>query len=158
MKLIDYVIIWWFLSRTMINYSIGLNFWKWVFTIWGFCYKLYVQVNSWFLKYNWTVFTALEHASCVYSVHASYRVIFSFVVFSLTLSDEVYPWFFVFFVFVFFLWFLFCLLFPTLSIMVRKTRAHRTSTPSSSLAFDCDRFQIEKNQETYKKLNIFRSV
>ena len=93
MKLIDYAIIWWFLSSVMINYSIWLNFWKWVFKIWGFCYKLYVQFNSWFLKYNWTVLNALEHASCVYSIHASYRVIFSIVVFSLTLFDAVCPWF-----------------------------------------------------------------
>ena len=42
--------------------------------------------------------------------------------------------------------------------MVRKTRAHSTSTCSSTPAFDRDRFQTKKNQETYKKLNIFRSV
>ena len=107
-----------------------------------------------FLKYNQIVLTALEYASCVYSVHASYRVIFSIVVFSLTLSDVVCPWFSLFF----FFWFLFYLSFPTLTIMVRKTRAHRTSTSSSTLAFDSDRFQTEKNQKTYEKLNIFRSV
>ena len=42
--------------------------------------------------------------------------------------------------------------------MVRKTRAHRTSTSTSTLAFDSERFLSEKNQETYKKLNILRSV
>ena len=42
--------------------------------------------------------------------------------------------------------------------MVRKTRAHRTSTCSSTPAFDSERFWSEKNQETYEKLNIFRSV
>jgi len=42
--------------------------------------------------------------------------------------------------------------------MVTKIRAHRTSTSSSTLAFDNDRFRIEKNQETYEKLNIFRLV
>ena len=42
--------------------------------------------------------------------------------------------------------------------MVRKTRTHRTSTSFSTPAFDSDRFRVEKNQETYKKLNIFRSV
>ena len=42
--------------------------------------------------------------------------------------------------------------------MIRKTRAHRTSTFSSTPAFDRNTFQIEKNQETYEKLNIFRSV
>ena len=42
--------------------------------------------------------------------------------------------------------------------MVRKTRANKkTSTPSTS-AFESDRFRFEKNQETYEKLNIFRSV
>ena len=50
-----------------------------------------------------------------------------------------------------------CLSFPTLSIMVRKTRAKKTTTPST-LAFESDRFQTEKNQETYEKLNIFRSI
>ena len=42
--------------------------------------------------------------------------------------------------------------------MVRKTRAHRTSTSSSTPAFDSERFLSEKNQETYEKLNILRSV
>ena len=41
--------------------------------------------------------------------------------------------------------------------MVRKTRAKKTTTPST-LAFESDRFRIEKNQETYKKFNIFRLV
>ena len=45
-----------------------------------------------------------------------------------------------------------------LSIIVRKTRAHRTSTSSSTPSFDSERFISEKNQETYKKLNIFRFV
>ena len=42
--------------------------------------------------------------------------------------------------------------------MVRKTKALRTSISSSTLAFDSERFLSEKNQETYKKLNILRSV
>ena len=42
--------------------------------------------------------------------------------------------------------------------MVRKTRAHRTSTSTSSLSFDSERFLSEKNQETYEKLNIRRNV
>ena len=41
--------------------------------------------------------------------------------------------------------------------MVRKTRAKKTTTPST-LAFESDRFQTEKNQETYEKLNIYRSI
>ena len=57
----------------------------------------------------------------------------------------------------FFLLSLFCLSFPILSIMARKTRAHRTST-SSSTPFDSERFISEKNQETYEKLNILRFV
>ena len=121
------------------------------FQIWVFILKLYVQVNCWFLKCNWTILNALEHASCVYTIHASFRFLFFF---ALTLFDAICPWVF----FVFFLWFLLCLSFPTLSIMVRKTRAHRTSTSTSTLAFDSERFLSEKNQETYKKLNILRSV
>ena len=42
--------------------------------------------------------------------------------------------------------------------MVRKTRAHRTSTSSSSPSFDSERFLSEKNQETFEKLNILRNV
>ena len=42
--------------------------------------------------------------------------------------------------------------------MVRKTRAHRTSTSSSTLAFDSERFLSEKNQETFEKLKIIRSM
>ena len=42
--------------------------------------------------------------------------------------------------------------------MVRKTKAQRKTTSTSTPAFDSDRFCIEKNQETYEKLNIFRSV
>ena len=53
---------------------------------------------------------------------------------------------------------LFYLSFPIFSIIVRKTRAHRTSTSSSTPAFDSERFLSEKNQETYEKLNILRSV
>ena len=41
--------------------------------------------------------------------------------------------------------------------MVRKTRAKKTTTPSTPV-FQSDRFRTEKNQETYEKLNIFRSV
>ena len=69
------------------------------------------------------------------------------------MSDAVCPWFFLVL-----LLSLFCLSFPILSIMVRKTRANRTSTSSSTLTFDSERFLSEKNQETYKKLNILRSV
>ena len=41
--------------------------------------------------------------------------------------------------------------------MVRKTRAKKTTVPSTPV-FDSDRFRTEKNQETYEKFNIFRSV
>ena len=40
--------------------------------------------------------------------------------------------------------------------MVKKTRAKK-STTSSSYDFQSDRFQFKSNQETYDKLNIFRS-
>ena len=41
--------------------------------------------------------------------------------------------------------------------MVRKTRAKKTYTPSSS-DFQSDRFRFRKNQEAYEKLNVFRPV
>ena len=54
---------------------------------------------------------------------------------------------------------LFCRSFLLFSIMVRKTRAHRASTSSSSApTIDSERFLSEKNQETYEKLNIRRIV
>ena len=40
--------------------------------------------------------------------------------------------------------------------MVRKTRANKKTTSTSTSAFDSDRFRFEKNQEAYEKLNIFR--
>ena len=42
--------------------------------------------------------------------------------------------------------------------MVRKTRANKKTTSTSTPAFDSDRFWFEQNQEAYEKLNIFRSV
>ena len=42
--------------------------------------------------------------------------------------------------------------------MVRNTRANKKTTSTSTPAFKSDRFRFEKNQETYEKLNIFRSV
>ena len=42
--------------------------------------------------------------------------------------------------------------------MVRKTRAHKTSSSSSVPSFDSERFRSEKNQETFEKLNIRRNV
>ena len=41
--------------------------------------------------------------------------------------------------------------------MVRKTRAHKSSS-SSSAPFDSERFLSEKNQVTYGKLNLLRNV
>ena len=41
--------------------------------------------------------------------------------------------------------------------MVRKTRAKKTSTPSS-FDFQSDRFRFRKNQEAYEKLNFFRPI
>ena len=119
-----------------------------------FVLKLYVQVNFWFLRYNWTVFNALEHASFVHSVHASYRLIFSIVVFSLTLSDAVCPYFSLFS----FFGFCFGHSFPTLSIMVRKSRAHKKTSTSSTPVFQSDKFLSPKNQETFEKLNVSRKV
>ena len=45
-----------------------------------------------------------------------------------------------------------------LSIMVRKTRAYRTSTFTSSPTFDIERFLSEKNQEAYERLNLCRNI
>ena len=42
--------------------------------------------------------------------------------------------------------------------MVRKTRAHRTSTSTSTSAFDSERFRSKKHQENFEKLYIFRSM
>ena len=42
--------------------------------------------------------------------------------------------------------------------MVRKTRANKKSTTTFTPVFKSDRFKTEKNQETYEKLNIYRSV
>ena len=43
-------------------------------------------------------------------------------------------------------------------LSVRKTRAHKTSSSSFALSFYSERFLSEKNQESYKKLNILRNV
>ena len=42
--------------------------------------------------------------------------------------------------------------------MTRKTRAYRKTTSSSTPTFESERFRIEKSQEAYEKLNIYRSV
>ena len=42
--------------------------------------------------------------------------------------------------------------------MVRKTRAHETSTSTSSPTFDSERFLSGKNQEAYEKLNLRRNI
>ena len=91
------------------------------------------------------------HHFCIHFMHyIDCYFLYSFC--ALTLSNAVYPWFlFPFFVFYFFL------SFPTLSIMVRKTRAKKIATPST-LTFESDWFRSEKNQETYEKFNIFRLV
>ena len=41
--------------------------------------------------------------------------------------------------------------------MVRKTIAKKTTTPYTPV-FESDMFRTAKNQETYEKLNIYRSV
>ena len=42
--------------------------------------------------------------------------------------------------------------------MVRKTRANKKTSSSSTPIFESDRFRIEKHQENYEKLYIYRSV
>ena len=53
---------------------------------------------------------------------------------------------------------LFCLSFPFLSIMARKTRANRTSTSSPFPTFDSESFLSEKNREAFEKLNLRRNI
>ena len=52
--LIGLIIIFYYLTCVMINWSICWVFWKWVFKIWCFWYKLYAQDNFVVLKCNWT--------------------------------------------------------------------------------------------------------
>ena len=42
--------------------------------------------------------------------------------------------------------------------MVRKTRANKKTSSSSTPIFESDRFRTEKHQENYEKLSIYRSV
>ena len=42
--------------------------------------------------------------------------------------------------------------------MVRKTRAHGTSTSTPSPTFSSERFLSEKNQEAFEKLNLKRNI
>jgi len=42
--------------------------------------------------------------------------------------------------------------------MVRKTRVYRISSSSFAPSFECEKFLSEKNQGTYEKLNLLRSV
>ena len=51
-----------------------------------------------------------------------------------------------------------CVFFPTFSIMVRKSRAHKKTSTSSTPIFQSDRFLTLKNQETFEKLNVYRKV
>ena len=47
---------------------------------------------------------------------------------------------------------------PYLSTMLRKTRAHRTTSSSSEPPFQSELFPSEKNKELYKTLNIKRNI
>ena len=82
------------------------------------------------------------------------QIVIFYIIFTLIVSDAVCPQVF----FVFSSLSLLCLSYSSLSIMVRKTRAHRTSSSSSAPSFDNERYFSEKNQETYEKLNILRNV
>ena len=42
--------------------------------------------------------------------------------------------------------------------MVRKSRAHKKTSTSSTLVFQSDRFLSPKNQETFEKLNVYKKV
>ena len=47
---------------------------------------------------------------------------------------------------------------PYLSIMPRKTRAHRTPSTSSESPFRSELFQSDKSRELYEKLNSKRKI
>ena len=80
-ELIHMIISLCYLYCLMINWSIfkikkkKLN--KWFFKFWGFCYNLYAQANFVILKLIELSLTALGHVSFDYTVHASYRLLFS---------------------------------------------------------------------------------
>ena len=76
----------------------------------------------------------------MHHIDCSFLFLFSFFC-ALTMSDAVCPWVF----FVFSSLPLFYLSYSNLSIMVRKTKAHRKSTSSSTPSFDSERFLSEKN-------------
>ena len=71
------------------------------FKIWGFWLKLFVQVNYMKILKIEQDFCALEHASYVHSLHASYRLLFIDIFCALTLSNAVCPWSYVSFCFIF---------------------------------------------------------
>ena len=104
----------------------------------------------WFYSEIELILTALEHASWVDIVHALYRLLFFYYYFYSNLQSALG-------FSCFCLLFLFCLSFLIFSIIVRKNRAHMTSS-SSTPSFDSERFMSEKNQETFEKRNILRNV
>ena len=54
--------------------------------------------------------------------------------------------------------YLFCLSFLILRIMLRKTRANRNTSSSSTPSFESGRLLREKHQETYEKSNLIRNI
>ena len=87
------------------------------------------------------------HHICIHYMHHMVCHIFYC---ALTLFNAVCPWFCVL-----------CFVFIFLSILrarVGKTRAKKNTTSSSFSDFERSRFQFKSNQETYEKLNIFKSV
>ena len=76
-----FIIIYCFLTCLMIIWSICWNFWKWVFKIWVFDINSMFKPILYFFKYNWITLAALEHASCVNTIHVSYRLLFSLYIF-----------------------------------------------------------------------------
>ena len=105
----------------------------------------------WFWTKIELILTALKHASCVTNAQASYRIVIS-IFFCANLQSALG------FLFSCLFLALFCLSHPFLSIMLRKTRAHRTSSSTPSPTFDHEGFLSEKNQEAYEKLNLKRKI
>ena len=83
----------------------------------------------------------------IFSVHASYRLLFLYF-FGADLQSAL--GFFI-------LFFLLCLC-PYPSTMLRKTRAHRTSSSSSAPSSMGTLFRSEKSQELYETLNLKRKI
>ena len=136
-RLIHLIIIMCYLSCVIVNL---LGFVKMGFSNFGvFDVSSMLKPILWSWSKIELILTALEHASCVDIVHASYRIVCSILYWAYLQSALGF--------FFFFLSISSVSILLILSIMVRKTRAYRTSTSSSSPTFESEMSLSEKNQE-----------